>query len=111
MKQEKFTEMLRTEFDNYVNDLSSKEDAVRHSYWIACYCEILDFFENMDEEDWEETWEEIIGENPSPTTLEDAINCFQDFSHPEYYNLFCYEGLCDIIKAYCHMRDIKNGKR
>ena len=100
MELEKFYEILKTEMQNYIDSLKTKDEAVRNSYWTACYYEILDFFENLDKEDWDENWSEIIGEYPSLTPLHDIMDSYQSFSHPEYYNLFCYEGLCDTIREH-----------
>ena len=77
---------------------ATKEDIINDAYRIAHYNEVVDFFDCIDEEyppfD-EEIFDHILAykENVILKIWKDWL----DYSHPERYNFFNYESLCDII--------------
>lgn len=97
---EQFQERLHQEYDGLVA-LGNKnyEFFLNKAYEYAHYNEIMDYFENMDEEDWKNDWQKLVGKRKE-NVLSGIWNCWLCYNHPEYYNFFTYEGLCDIMKYY-----------
>ena len=81
----------------------SCEYFVNHAYEYAHYNEVLDFFEQMDEEDYKERWEEQVSAcefEEDDNILFMIYNQWLDYNHPEYHNFFCYEGLIEILEYF-----------
>lgn len=95
-----FQERLHQEYDELVA-LGKKdyEFFLDRAYEYAHYNEIVAYFDDMEEDDWKDRWQELVGENPQ-NTIKGIWEDWLDYNHPEYYNFFCYEGLCDIMRYY-----------
>ena len=73
-------------------------EIINDAYRLAHYNEIVDFFDNVDEE--YPPFDEMIFDNMlnyDGNIIEKIWKDWLDYSHPERYNFFCYEDLCDII--------------
>jgi len=95
-----FVALLNKNYEELV--AKGKEDYhffLKNAYEYAHYNEVVDYFENLDEEDWKNDWEELVGEREG-NVLTAIWNTWLNYNHPEYYNFFCYEGLVDILKYY-----------
>ena len=100
MTLEQFKDKLHKEYHELVVEGDEKWTFfLNNAYQFAHYNEIVDYFDNMEEEDWEENWKEIVGEREEDVLL-GIWNSWLNYNHPEYYNFFTYEGLCDIMKYY-----------
>ena len=108
MTLDELIECLQKEYDILIQrglDWSVEHDENEHVYFLnhayeyAHYNEILDFFENMDDHEFDEYWKEIVdGCKHTDTILRGIYEMWLDYSHPERYNFFCYEDLTGIIK-------------
>lgn len=108
MTLEQFKEKLNTEYDMLVQrglDWSIEHDENEHVYFLnhayeyAHYNEILAYFEDMEEDDWDENWRELVNKCiHTDRVLRGVYEFWLDFSHPERFNFFCYEDLISIIK-------------
>ena len=74
---------------------------LRHAYRYAHYNEVLDFFDNLEEEDFNEDWKDLIGEIKEEVNIIEGIyNSWLNYNHPEYYNFFEYGSFVDIVRYY-----------
>lgn len=99
---------LEKEYDSLVQegmDWSVEHDEnesvyfITHAYEFAHYNEIKNFFEEMEEEDFENDWKETVSEcKRTDRIIQGIYRYWLDFAHPERFNFFCYEDLIDIIK-------------
>lgn len=72
---------------------------LNRAYEYAHYNEILDYFQNQEIDDFNEDWRDIIPDN-AENIISGIWNSWLNYNHPEYYNFFTYEGLCDIMRDY-----------
>ena len=108
MTLEQLNKRLEKEMDEIIQeglDWSVEHDEnehvyfVNHAYEIAHYNEIQAYFEDMEETDFNNDWKELFdGLDPDIEIMKSIYRSWLDYSHPEYYNFFTYEGLIDIIK-------------
>ena len=74
---------------------------INHAYRFAHYNEIQDFFADMEEENYEEHWKDLVSEcDLSGNTLDRIYTQWLNYNHPEYYNFFTYEGLVEILEYF-----------
>lgn len=110
MTLKKLNKRLNKEYDELVaqgmqyaqeHDEPEFEYFLKHAYEFAHYNEIIDFFENMEEEDYDDNYNELF-DNISPTIriLYGIYQDWLDYAHPEIYNFFAYEDLSGIIQSW-----------
>jgi len=108
MTLEELNKQIEQEYEKLIKkglDWSVEHDENEHVYFVnnayeyAHYNEIQAYFDNMDDEEYNEDWKELIDEcKCTDKILEGVYNDWLDYSHPERYNFFCYEDLKGIIK-------------
>ena len=107
MTLKQFNEKLANEYNELV--AKGNEDYrffLNNAYEYAHYNEIVDFFEYLDEEEYNENWRDLIGEC-TENVLTGVWNSWLNYNHPERFNFFCYEDLIDIIRYYLRHKEEK----
>ena len=98
-KLEKIQKRIDKDWSTFVQPFNlDKDDAIRDAYRIAHANEIEDFFYNIDEE--YPPFDEFVFDNMlkyKGNIIEKIWEDWLRYIHPERYNFFNYEDLCDII--------------
>ena len=95
----KVKERVAKEYEEYAKNIVAygKTDIMNKAYEIAHYNEICDFFDGIDEclpFDIKIFQNMLVYEGG---ILDKIWYGWLNYNHPERYNFFCYEDLCDII--------------
>ena len=102
MTLKELQEKIHKDYEELVN--RGNEDYkyfLQHAYAFAHYNEIDDFFDNLNGDEWEDNWTEIVGVIKEEVNIVEGIyDSWLNYNHPEYYNFFTYEDLIDIMKYY-----------
>lgn len=112
---EKFNKRLSKEFKDILK--KAKEQAkkqgvklvdyiIEYSYMFACYHEVIDLFQYMDEEEYEEDFQQLVEGLKPLLVLESIYNDYREHYDPENVNFFCYADLKNIIQHFfnCHQQ-------
>ena len=104
MTLEQLNKKLQHDYDKLVAEGNENyQYFLTHAYKYAHYNEVVDFFDQMDEEDYKDNWENKVsrcGFNENDNILDMIYNQWLNYNHPEYYNFFWYDSLYEILEYF-----------